>query len=74
MFVALLTYMLRKVIPKRVLYTRMLSVFAFQIGVNSVSGLANCGFYSFTFDKFHFLPFQIFKIPFHFYKPYFWCQ
>ena len=41
------------------------SVFPFQNCVNSVSGFANSVFYRFTFDKFRFLPFHIFKILFH---------
>ena len=36
--------------------------------VNSVSGFANSVFYHFRFDKFRFLPFQIFKIPFNFFQ------
>ena len=44
------------------------SVLPFQKGVNSVSGFANSVFYRFRFAKFRFLPFQIFKIPFHFFQ------
>ena len=36
--------------------------------VYSVSGFANSVFYRFRFAKFRFLPFQIFKIPFHFFQ------
>ena len=50
------------------------SVLPFQKCVNSVSGFANSVFYRFRFAKFRFLPFQIVKIPFHFFKPYFCCQ
>ena len=44
------------------------SVFPFQNCVNSVSGFVNSVFYRFRFDKFRFLPFQIFKILFHFFQ------
>ena len=44
------------------------SVLPFQKCVNSVSGFANSVFYRFRFAKFRFLPFQIFKIPFHFFQ------
>ena len=44
------------------------SVFPFQNCVNSVSGFANSVFYRFRFYKFHFLPFRIFRIPFHFFQ------
>ena len=44
------------------------SVLPFQKCVNSVSGFANSVFYRFRFAKFCFLPFQIFKIPFHFFQ------
>ena len=44
------------------------SVLPFQKSVNSVSGFANSVFYRFRFAKYRFLPFQIFKIPFHFFQ------
>ena len=45
------------------------SVFPFQNCVNSVSGFSNSVFDRFRFDKFRFfLPFQLFKIPFHFFQ------
>ena len=44
------------------------SVLPFQKCVNSISGFANSVFYRFIFAKFRFLPFQIFKIPFHFFQ------
>ena len=44
------------------------SVLPFQKCLNSVSGFANSVFYRFRFAKFRFLPFQIFKIPFHFFQ------
>ena len=47
---------------------RRASVLPFQKCVNSVSGFANSVFYRFRFAKFCFLPFQIFKIPFHFFQ------
>ena len=50
--------------------TRILraSVLPFQKCVNSVSGFANSVFYRFRFGIFRFLPFQIFKILFHFFQ------
>ena len=44
------------------------SVLPFQKCVNSVSGFANSVFYRFRFAIFRFLPFQILKIPFHFFQ------
>ena len=44
------------------------SVLPFQKCANSVSGFANSVFYRFRFGKFRFLPFQIFKILFHFFQ------
>ena len=44
------------------------SVSPFQKCVNSVSGFANSVFYRFRFGKVRFLPFQMFKIPFHFFQ------
>ena len=50
------------------------SVLPFQKCVNSVSGFSNSVFCRFRFGKFRFLPFQIFKIPFHFCQAFFCCQ
>ena len=43
-------------------------VLPLQKCVNSVSGFVNSVFYLFRFAKSRFLPFQIFKIPFHFFQ------
>ena len=51
--------------PRR---TSIEPVLPFQKCVNSVSGFANSVCYRFRFAKFRFLPFQIFKIPFHFFQ------